>query len=1331
MDNQFKTQPFTSEGLFFIEYFYNQNPAVYPLRNLLVTMFLTAMFTIEVAGQHYNYNQFFIDKGLSQSQVTCMQIGKYGYLWLGTDGGGIDYFDGKQFVNIRPEHGLSHSRIVSLLVTEDYTVLCGIRQHFFSIIKRDTILNFDSVEKYGNSSVTSIISDTAGVYWLGNDRGEVFYVQGDTAVNYVFSIGIPIKSMLFNPDGALLIATEKGLFIKKSDDIEAVPFFHNYAVNHIAYNSDGILWAATDHGVAYCERKNWYWEQLFNEKVSANITQVIPVHPSEIWFATYGSGVVRWDRNKHFFLNEQNGLPNTFCTTISRDPSGNIWIGTDGGGLIKYGGNQFLHYFKSDKPYFESIMAITQDKTGTYWLGSFGSGIILIDQNGKSHEFENNSNLPSKVVYCIEHLPDGRILVGSKYANTAVIEKDRKTVKTYQTPDNRKIFGAVTISTDQQGRIWFGTVNNGIYIVQNKNVLHIEKEIPSRKIETILLSHENNVWVGTEDAGLFSLNSRQIDSWFNGLSPERITYVQVPDLSKNLVCGIDYDLHENLWIGAFGFGLYCIRPDGSRLHFTTSNGLLSNNIYSILAEKSGSVWVGSDRGVHQVLFHQNTTEPYIVAYGMDQGFMGLECNLNALFSDAKGQMWIGNINGVSVFNPNATPVHSKNVNLHLTSVATSKEELTIFYPVYRQPDEGLILPYHNNNLSFRFRAIDLNLPTNVVYAYQLENLDESWIQSRAIGAATYSFIPPGKYIFRVKATNGEGRWSNTEIAIPVMVEPPFWQTAWFIVAAIGFLIGLFVIYIRYRQIALIRRNKLLKELVESRTVELQIETMRVQQQGEELRAQAENLSIINTEIKKLSIVASKTDNAVLIANKDFEWEWVNEGFTKMYGYSFDEYIGLHGRTIQQSSACKNIEHVIEEVLENRKSVVYSSRTVNNMGKELWVQSTLTPIYNDNGDLQMFVVIDVDITHIKQINNELRKLSLVASKTDNAVIIMNKHGEIEWVNAGFHRMYELSLDEFKNLYGTTIFELHRDARSLKRIQELYETDQTQSFVSKFVTSKGNEKWIQTVLTPIISPGLKYEQLIAVESDITRIKETEEQLTIQKENADKLLKNILPEDTAEELKSKGHATPRFYKSVTVLFADVKNFSSFCQNLSPQQLLNELHEYFNEFDEIVRQNFVEKIKTIGDAYMCAGGLPIPNRSHPFNVILVGLQIQKRTAEINRRKQADGRQAWEFRVGIHTGDIISGVIGKQKFAYDIWGDTVNIASRMEFSCETGKVNISGATYQMVKDYFDCDYRGKIDIKNHGKFDMYFVNGIKPEYSVNGEGAVPNEQFKLFLAEL
>jgi adenylate cyclase len=204
---------------------------------------------------------------------------------------------------------------------------------------------------------------------------------------------------------------------------------------------------------------------------------------------------------------------------------------------------------------------------------------------------------------------------------------------------------------------------------------------------------------------------------------------------------------------------------------------------------------------------------------------------------------------------------------------------------------------------------------------------------------------------------------------------------------------------------------------------------------------------------------------------------------------------------------------------------------------------------------------------------------------------------------------------------------------------------------------------------------------------------------------LLLNILPEETAKELETQGHAQTRYYENVSVLFTDFKGFSSIAGKLTPQELVAELNEYFVAFDEIVERHGLEKIKTIGDAYMCAGGIPVPNETHPLNALEAALEMQEFMAARNAVLQSKGLHGWELRIGIHTGPIVAGVVGKKKYAYDIWGDTVNIASRMESNGEPGKVNISSSTYQQIKDKYQCLYRGKISAKNIGEVDMYFVD--------------------------
>ncbi|MEZ5055666.1 MAG: adenylate/guanylate cyclase domain-containing protein [Saprospiraceae bacterium] len=217
------------------------------------------------------------------------------------------------------------------------------------------------------------------------------------------------------------------------------------------------------------------------------------------------------------------------------------------------------------------------------------------------------------------------------------------------------------------------------------------------------------------------------------------------------------------------------------------------------------------------------------------------------------------------------------------------------------------------------------------------------------------------------------------------------------------------------------------------------------------------------------------------------------------------------------------------------------------------------------------------------------------------------------------------------------------------------------------------------------------------------ELEEKNTIiqkERKRSDDLLLNILPEKTANELKEKGKADARKYEEVTVLFSDFKSFTTIAETMSPEELVDELDECFRAFDDITSKYGVEKIKTIGDAYMCVGGLPDLNETHAKDVVNAAIEMQNWL----KARKAEKKDGFEMRIGIHTGPVVAGIVGSRKFAYDIWGDTVNLAARMEQNSEPGKINVSKDTYEKVKDDFACSYRGKITAKNKGEVDMYFL---------------------------
>ena len=233
---------------------------------------------------------------------------------------------------------------------------------------------------------------------------------------------------------------------------------------------------------------------------------------------------------------------------------------------------------------------------------------------------------------------------------------------------------------------------------------------------------------------------------------------------------------------------------------------------------------------------------------------------------------------------------------------------------------------------------------------------------------------------------------------------------------------------------------------------------------------------------------------------------------------------------------------------------------------------------------------------------------------------------------------------------------------------------------------------------------------------------EDLIIEKEKTEALLANVLPKNTASEIMEKGKATKIKYNFVTVLFSDIQGFTKIAEEMNPEILIDELDKFFFYFDSVVEKFGIEKIKTIGDAYMCAGGIPEKNRTNPVEVILAALEMKSYMKKLKESSEIEGMKYWDIRIGIHTGTVVAGVVGQKKLSYDIWGDTVNTASRMESSGEAGKINISGTTYEFVREFFDCEYRGKMPVKYKGELEMYFVNGIIP--GLRNEDGTPNRKF-------
>jgi adenylate cyclase len=251
-----------------------------------------------------------------------------------------------------------------------------------------------------------------------------------------------------------------------------------------------------------------------------------------------------------------------------------------------------------------------------------------------------------------------------------------------------------------------------------------------------------------------------------------------------------------------------------------------------------------------------------------------------------------------------------------------------------------------------------------------------------------------------------------------------------------------------------------------------------------------------------------------------------------------------------------------------------------------------------------------------------------------------------------------------------------------------------------------------------------QLIERNEMLRQLELARDRAVAEKGESERLLLNILPPSIAAELKASQRVQPRFFDSASVIFIDFSGFTRIVETMEPASVIDQLDQHFTRFDDIMAKHRLEKLKTIGDAYLAVGGVPEHNRSHPVDAALCALQILDHLSKLNRQREKLHLPAWLARIGINTGPVIAGVVGKHKFTYDIWGNTVNVAERVEAAGAPGRITISEATWQHIKGRFETEPRGAVEVKHKGLVNMYFLNRVKPELSSDPAGTMPNDRF-------
>lgn len=386
------------------------------------------------------------------------------------------------------------------------------------------------------------------------------------------------------------------------------------------------------------------------------------------------------------------------------------------------------------------------------------------------------------------------------------------------------------------------------------------------------------------------------------------------------------------------------------------------------------------------------------------------------------------------------------------------------------------------------------------------------------------------------------------------------------------------------------------------------------------------------------------------------------------------------------------------------------------GENIKAEENLNQAIKVLTELEDFYPICVYLNAMSDIYFDKKEAKKAVEYAQRSLDLAEEHGLKEQISDGFLKLsniyekkseFKKSFELYKNhiIYRDSVYNINA-VQKMADEEKKFEVQKKQAEVDLL----NQQKKTQTIIAIAIAIALLLIALLAF-SLYKRNKfvvKTSKIIESEKQRSDNLLKNILPDETAEELKEKGSVAAKKFDSVSVLFTDFKGFTQFSEGLSPEELVKSIDFYFSKFDEIMEKHGLEKIKTVGDAYMCAGGLPFASKDHPYKITLAALDIVD-FVEKSMNNVSLEKAKLAIRVGINTGSVVAGVVGTKKFAYDIWGDSVNVASRMESSGAVGRVNISEATYQLIKNYkeFEFEARGAIEAKGKGKIHMYFVNRV------------------------
>jgi ligand-binding sensor domain-containing protein/serine phosphatase RsbU (regulator of sigma subunit) len=836
---------------------------------------ISLLLCLYSSAQQYNFQKYSIENGLPRSAVYSLHQDKDGFLWIGLDGGGVSVFDGENFKNFDMSDGLPSHDVRA--VFEDskgniwFGTNAGLCKYDF-----DTIITYTMDEGLCYNYVRTITEDNDGNLWIGTDLGLSIY-DGVNFSNYNLKDGLldyKIRIIFKDSSGKMWVGTDSGINFLVNDVF--IDYVDNYDLPHptvleIIEDSKNNIWIGTKSGLMKTNGEEITVFTTEDGLVNNRIRAICEDSYGDFWFGTR-TGVSKYDGVNFVSFHEGNGLSHDRIRDIILDQKGNLWFATYFGGIDKFSTNDFVSLTKEEGLISNQVFSIFEDKKGDIILGTFDGVSKIKLKNGVIEGVQN--------VTSSETLLDDRV-------NTVV--------------------------KDLNGFYWYGT-HSGLSITNDKEVYHITRNegLVDNEITIVYVSDSNNYWVGTEDGiskisfsdfpNKYTIENFEKDSneliagnevssillddfenlWF-GFRDGTISILNSdgsfikPQLNEKtynittIIKGID----NTLWVGTDANGLFKldnVNDFGSKLnmlHYNKNDGLLSMHIYAMLLDSFNNLWLGTERGLDNILFDENRHLSTVNHYGTKEGLKGIEINERAVYLDHNNKLWFGTVEGASFLDNALFSVETTPPNLFITDIKLfgrkieSNNSFGINVDGRFQVPNDFLLPYNQNSLQFNFIGINLGASSKVKYKWKLEGFDNDWSEPLNGHIANYTNLPSGNYTFQVLSCNENDVWNETPTTLRFKITKPYWLTTWFITCSIILIIIIFTLLSQIRLQRLRKAKEALEKEILLATIQLRKEKELIEKQNNKIAFQKDQLIEINTSFTDSVNYAKRIQKAIM------------------------------------------------------------------------------------------------------------------------------------------------------------------------------------------------------------------------------------------------------------------------------------------------------------------------------------------------------------------------------------------------------------------------------------------------------------------------------------